>query len=592
MRLKLIILTSFLFVLNFCNAQDSAVVFSTSMFNYFQKIDLGDVDGWMYKQGNDTAWKEKNINETGWQRFKPLELSGKDADKNGKMESWFRLKFKLDKGFEKVPVSLIKMGWYSGDIFLDGKYIASYGDDALYAGNSNELRWDDSAFVSLSITRQEDHVLAIHLIDKNPFANPFLLKGQLMDKGYKMFLSLAGPQSPQKYADFHKDFTWYWTIWISVCATFSLLFCFLYFQNRSEKNLLLIAGMVVTFTAAMFCSAVATQSNAFIYTPWAILLISSGLLFGVSQAIAMILFASVFKRKVNAVALLLIILMFVSSATDFYFFNKQLSTFNAAIYTFGTLYFIVPAWRKLKGAQWALVIGLIIIGFWDILYQINFVGGHYEFPFPFCYLYLTGIFLSSPVANTIYVAMRFKEILRDVQTNAQQVLQLSEEKKEQAIKQQKILEEEVARQTIELRASFENLKSTQSQLIQSEKMASLGELTAGIAHEIQNPLNFVNNFSEVNRELIEEMKSELRTGRTDDAILIANDIGDNEEKINHHGKRADAIVKGMLQHSRQTKGTKEPTDINALADEYLRLSYHGLRAKDNSFNATMKTDFD
>jgi len=152
----------------------------------------------------------------------------------------------------------------------------------------------------------------------------------------------------------------------------------------------------------------------------------------------------------------------------------------------------------------------------------------------------------------------------------------------------KHLEEAIGR----VETTLSELKAAQAQLIQSEKMASLGVLTAGIAHEIQNPLNFVNNFSEVNKELLSEMNEEISKGNFNEVKVIANDIIDNEEKINLHGKRAEAIVKGMLQHSRTTSATKEPTDISALADEYLRLSYHGLRAKDKSFNATLKTDFD
>ena len=164
-------------------------------------------------------------------------------------------------------------------------------------------------------------------------------------------------------------------------------------------------------------------------------------------------------------------------------------------------------------------------------------------------------------------------------------------------RENKILEEKVTLRTKQLQESIENLKSTQSQLVQSEKMASLGELTAGIAHEIQNPLNFVNNFSEVSIELADELKAaitglQMDTEKKKDLESLADDLVQNQQKINFHGKRADGIVKGMLQHSRSSNGKKEPTDINVLADEYLRLSYHGLRAKDKTFNAGMQTDFD
>jgi two-component system NtrC family sensor kinase len=152
--------------------------------------------------------------------------------------------------------------------------------------------------------------------------------------------------------------------------------------------------------------------------------------------------------------------------------------------------------------------------------------------------------------------------------------------------------EEIEAQRDELGNTIEQLRATQTQLIQSEKMASLGELTAGIAHEIQNPLNFVNNFSEVNQEMLDELDEELNKGDIAEAKAIAADIKQNEQKINHHGKRADAIVKGMLEHSRIGTGEKQPTDLNALVDEFLKLSYHGLRAKDQNFNAEIQTHFD
>ncbi len=159
-------------------------------------------------------------------------------------------------------------------------------------------------------------------------------------------------------------------------------------------------------------------------------------------------------------------------------------------------------------------------------------------------------------------------------------------------RERKLAQEKELKQAKEIEKAYIELKATQAQLIQAEKMASLGELTAGIAHEIQNPLNFVNNFSEVNQELLAEMQDEIEKQNFSEVQAIAKDLIENEKKITYHGRRADSIVKGMLQHSRTSTGVKELTDINALADEYLRLSYHGLRAKDKSFNADFKADFD
>jgi len=593
MRLKLFFSILFLSLLSFCIAQDSTVVLSASMFDkYFQMIPLTAKDGWIFKEGNDTNWAKQNISTSDWKKFNPTQLTIKNADKNGKAEGWFRMRFRLDSSFENLPLGIQMGRWVAADVYINGQHIVSSGNTGLNGKPYKENQIFIEPPTSVDLVPGVDHVLALHIVEHRSPLKSSMLKTELLNKGFGNVLELTGPESQVKDINYYKRFTFFWTLWVSVCSVLAIVFWFLYFQNRSEKNLLLISIAITSFSIAMFMDAFLNIKTEMTFVSWAGMFYIKDLFYGFSQATGILFLAHAFRHKISLLLKSLMIIIAFSGAISDFYFDHKLQLPIGILFLLICFYFIVSSWKNLKGAQWALVVGILSTCIWNVLLAYNSVKYRPAFPFPFVYLYLTGTFLSFPLSQMVYVVMRFKEILLEVQKNANKVIQLTEERKNQALKQQKILEEEVAKQTIELRTAFENLKSTQSQLIQSEKMASLGELTAGIAHEIQNPLNFVNNFSDVNTELIDEANEEADKGNLSGVKTILNDIKDNSEKIIHHGKRADAIVKGMLQHSRTSSGQKEPTDINALTDEYLRLAYHGLRAKDKSFNADIKTDFD
>jgi len=577
----------------FCPAQNSAVTITAAMFNKpLDNAYLAPLDGWIFKRGSDTAWAAKDINTSGWKKLRPADLSAKYADKNGKVDGWFRIKIKLDKTLTGQQLGLRWISWAASDIYIDGNHILSYGN----TGQNGKPYAENVVFPNywprnINLKTGVEYTIAVHFVD---YLGPFLprqLKSETLPPN--VMLNLAGPKCFTLLTDTTDKGRFFSTIWASVCAILSLLFWLLSIQNPAEKELRLIAACSTFYALSTYFSIhinmVGTSFIDYGLESTSIYLLTQLILISMP-----IIVANILKRTLSRKFKIFLVAVGVYSLINCVLPDAAFIPLAAADFflVIVCIYYIASSWRKTRGAQWCIVAGLLSSVVFVIASQLAFFLNRGGRPPEYTYYLQTGFLLSFPLSMLVYVAMRFKEIIKEVRQNAEQVVQLSEEKNQEALNRQKFLEEEVNRQTTEIRTTLANLRATQTQLIQAEKMASLGELTAGIAHEIQNPLNFVNNFSEVNTELLAELKQEISAKNYEEVSAIANDLIGNEKKINLHGKRADAIVKGMLQHSQSGSGRKEPTDINSLADEYLRLSYHGLRSKDKSFNAEMVTHFD
>ncbi len=581
----------FVFGLNECVAQDTVLTLTPSMFQEnVEEINISKFDGWIFKRGNDPAWKSENIFSHGWEKLRPDQLSVEYADKDGRVEGWFRAKIKLDSSFNIHLVGIKMISWAASDIYINGKYLTSFGSTGYNGKPFKEFRSRNVLPAIVDLIPGNEYTIALHLVD---YTSPLSI-GQLKSNKSLYFnnINLYGPSYNDYYLSGTRELTLFTSIWISVCATLTLLFWLLTIQNPGEKNLRLIALVTTFATLTTFFNTI--QDNSGLSYIWFTIDGYTGNMFGFLLCIMTVLIIVNIFNRVLTRGLKIFLIIFFISATVGLFLRDDIGNLMFIPGLFVLLiicfYYIISSWKNLRGAQWAVVVGLLVSFASVIAYVISTAMSHLMITF--FYLSVTCFSLSLPLSLLVYVSMRFKEIINEVQLNAKQVVQLSKEKEAQAVNQQHLLQEEVNKQTAELRTTLNNLKFTQSQLIQSEKLASLGELTAGIAHEIQNPLNFVNNFSDINKELLGEMNEEIQKGNYEEVKSIAGSIADNEEKISHHGKRADAIVKGMLQHSRTSSGQKEATDLNALADEYLRLSYQGLRAKDRSFNSDIQTDFD
>ena len=595
MRFFRIALVAALFTVKMSYAQDSATVVSANRFDKISDIlSLAKMPGWIFRPGNDPKWAQPVIDTTGWIKMQPIGLSKKFADRNGRVEGWFRINVKFDSSLWNKILWIDNISYSASEIYMDGRLIAKTGN---MGGNGKPFEEYNNDIDPLPIRFNSDslHHFAFHFVGFIAPFPPNELKSDLSE-----FFTIVGPNPYINLLKYRILVNSAFDIWVAVCGALSLLFWLLTFQNRQEKNLVWIAICTSIYTLFIFFVLKENAIGAHFLSSYIYQLAAYFSMYLLLFLSIPILLIRIFKRTPSRKILILLVSLFLLNSLrpflDLAFMTAQVILIGTVLFALAIcLYYLISSWKNLKGAQWAIVAGLsfsLVTIFTSIIYTLLAK----EVSLYLSILFISCFVLSFPVSLLVYVSIRFKEIINEVRINAENVVRLSKEKRLQAENQQKILQEEVNRQTAELRKSLEHLQATQAQLIQSEKMASLGELTAGIAHEIQNPLNFVNNFSDLNKELIDELEAERkkpneeRDEKTENQIL--NDLKANEEKILHHGKRADAIVRGMLQHARPAAGSKEPTDINGLAEEYFRLSYQGLRAKDKNFNAFLKTDFD
>ena len=555
---------------------------------------------WQFYSGNDTGIAKLPANDEGWQtvdtEFLP-DVNGKPA--NWKGVGWFRKSLEVPAARRGKPVAL-RMGHYgASEIFLDGKLVAQYG---VVAGNIKNEKIDvPHKPVIIVLDSQPSHIITVHYSNQHENSPGYPVKFT----GFRLLFASADISFQTSVMEVPTL-----PISVGIMFIFSLFFLFVFLFDTKRLASILTALMLLNFCCVLIGSYLLGTLQGWDALMSATKLIKITVVWS-NCWLLLVLYALYYDGKMPRRTWFIVGFMLLFAIIDLISTSfSNIGGVLSLLVIFEIYRILISGIRKKKTGFWILLIGNIIqqIGFFvfvlDIFNQFPIMTRTQDI--------LLMIFpqMGVPLTYALHLAWEFGKANRDLRLQLVQVQDLSkttlrqEQEKQEILTQQKDkLEGMVTERTMELSQQKEvlqntltDLKSTQSQLIQSEKMASLGELTAGIAHEIQNPLNFVNNFSEVNTELIEELKSEkLKVKNERDEKLeneLLNDIAENEKKINHHGKRADAIVKGMLQHSQSSTGKKEPTDINALADEYLRLSYHGLRAKDKSFNATLETNYD
>ena len=557
-------------------------VASDSLFNERGLLLFGNSDGWRFQPGDDLNRADPHYDDSDWMFFSPAGLTDPIPDSLWNGYGWFRLKFAVDSSIYSVPRYLYFNTWGAAEVYLDGKLVKKYGVFSTNPSGEKRYMPINKTHPAVVLHHSESHLLAVRFSYHKGQQYKKLLERYALIFGFN--IGFAKDNLNQRIILINNMNQQRVYILGTMLFLIVLLHSLLFVLFPSEQSNLYIAILafllfmhIISAYTSVFFEFDILQETLFGTLPFTILFVA---------VLSMLPFTinSMFKQKPQIIHKILIWLFPVFAFADIINSDPLTKFVIGAVFLLGIIFFtaqaLVQAWRNKQKGVWIISVAFFCLILSAIIWTLyKELTDNFRSDVNAVLTYF--IYGSVPLGLTAFMASRF----RDLYSN---------------------LEQKVSERTHELNQSLENLRSTQTQLITSEKLASLGALTAGIAHEIQNPLNFVNNFSDVNKELLEELKEELAEGsrhlandsrqsaeeKIKSAGEIANDIIGNEQKINHHGKRAESIVKGMLLHSRGSSGQKEPVDINALCDEYLRLSYHGFRAKDKTFNAEYKTDFD
>lgn len=539
--------------------------------------------GWKWHAGDNPDFAKVDFDDSAWESIDPTkDIMDLPQLRNTKV-SWLRISFELDTNLIKKGLALLV--WQNGatEMYIDNEKFQQFGN-FLESGKTIKAAqpWGKETFLPIS-SKNKKHTISIRFGFEsqikylkwfgwtNHALRVFICQENDSDSNYIRKELLIS-----KFLDIFK---------IGVFMILIILHLTLYFNYRKQRGNLLM-GIYALFAGFGFMAAYINKSTFELNSVFAFTWLTAVL--NITSIIVVIeLGYYLFSIKKGISYIFLIGLSFLSIPILYYFYHTGWLVIVVLMF-FVCLEVIrlgVITKKDISSSQRVIIYGGIVsLIFYVVAISIS---GNTDFDF-LKHLSYNISYLSLPISFSLFLSFEFAVANKSLEKQLQKVKTLSNEKQQILATQNETLEKQVAARTAELKAS-------QAQLIQSEKLASLGELTAGIAHEIQNPLNFVNNFSEVSVELANELQEALRqrgiASNSEEGELVS-DLIQNQEKIHYHGKRASSIVKGMLEHSRTSTGEKELTDINALADEYLRLAYHGLRAKDSSFNADFKTDFD